>query len=51
MFLLNAKPRHRGLEPRLRVDRVKIWTFPPDHYERVINLMRDADLAVSEARP
>jgi hypothetical protein len=51
MFLFNARPRHRGLEPRVRVDGVKIWTFPPDYDERVIKLMRDADLAVSKARP
>jgi hypothetical protein len=51
MFLLNAKPQQRGLEPRVRVDGVKIWTFPPDYCERVIKLMRDADLTVSEARP
>lgn len=51
MFLLNAMPQQRGLEPRVRVDGVRIWTFPPDYYERVIKLVRDADLAVSEIRP
>jgi hypothetical protein len=50
MFLLNAVPQQRGLEPQVRVDGVKIWTFPPDYNERVIKLMRDADLAVSETR-
>lgn len=51
MFLLNAKPQQRGLEPQVLVDGVKIWTFPPDYDARVITLMRDADLAVSEPRP
>jgi esterase/lipase superfamily enzyme len=51
MFLLNAKPQQRGLEPQVRVDGVKIWTFPPDYDARVSTLMRDADLAVSEPRP
>lgn len=51
MFLPSAKPRQRGLGSRVRVDGKKIWTFPPDCCARVIKLMRDADLAVSDATP
>jgi esterase/lipase superfamily enzyme len=48
MFLLNAAPQQRGLEPQSGPGGVRFWTFPPDYYARVIELMRGADPALSK---
>ena len=48
MFLLNAAPQQRGLEPQSGPGDVRFWTFPPDYYARVIELMRGADPALSK---